>query len=69
MTIIHWTIPDTTGNARKIELSIEAPTGDDDTTYTQHVLHLTTSPFCRKLLRTRNIDNEQRHSGLLEGLG
>jgi hypothetical protein len=48
MTIIHQTIPNTAGNARKIELLIEAPTGDDNTTYTQHVLLLNTLPFHQK---------------------
>jgi hypothetical protein len=36
-TIIHWTISDIAGNAQKIELLIEAPTGDGDMTDTQHV--------------------------------
>jgi hypothetical protein len=48
MTIIHRTISDTAGNAQRIELSIEASTGDDDTTDTQHVSHPTTSPFHRQ---------------------
>jgi hypothetical protein len=51
-TIIYCTISDTAGNAQKIELLIEAPTGDDNTIYTQCVSCPTTSPFRRQRLDT-----------------
>jgi hypothetical protein len=52
MTIIHQTISDTAGNAQKIELLIEAPTEDDNMTYTQRVSRPTTLPFHQQQLDT-----------------